>query len=88
MAKHLIFFIHGMGKHEKAWSEDARKILKKAYEDAIPKGKFEGRFERVEILYDSVFEEQRKSWANQAASLTGDVGLGWAGLGIRLAHDR
>lgn len=70
MAKHLIFFIHGMGKHEKGWSEDAWKILKKAYDDTIPKGKFEKRFERVEILYDSVFEEQRTSWANQAASLT------------------
>lgn len=70
MAKHLILFFHGMGKHAENWSVEAWKTLKTAYDRASSNGMFERRFAPIEITYDSVFNAQRDSWSNQAANLT------------------
>ncbi len=70
MAKHLILFFHGMGKHAENWSVEAWKALKTAYDGASSNGMFEHRFAPIEITYDSVFDAQRDSWSKQAANLT------------------
>lgn len=70
MAKHLIFFLHGIGKHQPQWSDEAWKTLKNAYESVGSKGTFERRFKQAELIYDNIFEKQRKDWSDQAANLT------------------
>lgn len=80
MAKHLLFFIHGMGKHDDTWHEPGLKVLKASF-DEYPLLKkhfeFDDTFEPVPVVYDNEFEDLRKRWgqdvADVKAALLGDL---------------
>lgn len=98
MAKHLIFFIHGMGKHSAGWSNDAWKAFGDAYSGYKELEDFplDSRFKRVEVVYDDVFERYRERWKKDTSELlnlitTGDAGSAVVGmvadLGANLGKD-
>lgn len=56
MAKHVIFLLHGMGKHEDGWSKGAQAILKNAYDSfpSLEETPFEQYFEFHELIIRGV----------------------------------
>lgn len=72
MTKHLIFFVHGMGTHKKGWSDPAWKILQEAaagYQGLPKSASFNAKFQRVELVYDTVFENYRNRWKEDSGQL-------------------
>lgn len=72
MSKHLIVFVHGMGVHTKGWSDKAWEILKEssARFEKLPKdAEFDKKFQRVEVVYDDVFESYRKRWKDDSSQI-------------------
>ncbi|MBF0357994.1 MAG: hypothetical protein HQL70_05255 [Magnetococcales bacterium] len=76
--KHIIFLVHGMGKHEDKWSEKPEKTLTSAYDALKPEGtEFADYFEVCEITYDHIIDEWRQQNANNmdaAFKVLGDQG--------------
>lgn len=71
MAKHILFLVHGMGKHDDGWSQDTQDLIKKLYGqypelDLVP---FDERFEFKEIRYDGLFEERREQWKSESGAV-------------------
>ena len=77
MTRHILFFIHGMGKHRPGWSDAAWKSLRDAYQlyDELHEFPFDQHFERHEIVFDNVFEWYRERWREDAAQLNELIGV-------------
>lgn len=72
MSKHLIVFVHGMGVHKEGWSDPAWNILKESASafSNLPHGaRFDTQFQRVEVVYDNVFENYRKRWKEDTSQI-------------------
>lgn len=69
--KHIIFLVHGMGKHADRWSQPAQKIIKDSYKkySQISWLRFNSFYEFEEIIYDDEFEALRKQWENMSKGL-------------------
>ena len=82
--KNVLFFVHGVGAHEKGWSQDEedgpQKALEKAseyYSDRFPTGgpnanPLSNSLKFVEIVYDDIFEKVRSTWNTLASDLVND----------------
>ena len=74
MAKNVIFFVHGVGRHEKGWSGIeggpvyALKQAAKQY-DCFSGLELENLVDLVEIRYDDIFDQHLNQWADLADSL-------------------
>lgn len=82
MAKHIVFFVHGVGDDAKGWSRELRASFKALFDSyPLPPGglPFAELFETAEIFYNDLFDEWRKRVAREAGAalrLLGDGGLG------------
>ena len=74
MAKNVIFFVHGVGRHAKGWSRieggpiHALVEASKQY-DCFNGLKLENLVDLVEIRYDDIFDQHLEQWANLASTL-------------------
>lgn len=74
MAKNVIFFVHGVGRHEKGWSKieggpvHALVEASKQY-DCFNGLDFEKLVDLVEIRYDDIFDQHLNQWAELADAL-------------------
>lgn len=70
MSKHIIFFVHGMGKHDTTWHNPGVEVLKNAFGDyaAFSDGDFEGRIEAIPIVFDDAIEVWRQRMAADFAA--------------------
>lgn len=79
VAKHLLFFIHGMGRQDATWHEKGLKALKAAFVE-YPTLKthfsFDNLFEPVPVVYDNEFEDLRKRWRDDVAGVTSALSAG------------
>ncbi len=75
MAKHVIFFVHGMGTHPEGWSSNVVTQFRESYDSykTFKFDPFDELFEPVEIVYDDLFEARRKEWAENAAAVTKEL---------------
>ena len=65
-ADHTVLLIHGMGKPDDKMFGEWEKLLKGVYERCNPGAyPFNDVFNVVPVLYDDVFEDLRKQWAEQ-----------------------
>jgi hypothetical protein len=72
MSKHLIVFVHGMGEYTKGWSDHSWKILKESaagFAEMPKKTDFDTKFQRVEVVYDHIFENYRGRWKEDSSQL-------------------
>jgi hypothetical protein len=71
MSKHVIFLLHGMGKHEKGWSADAQNTLRESYQSyaKLTSFPFDDHFAFVELNYDFFFETLREEWKKDSDPL-------------------
>ncbi|TYT24953.1 hypothetical protein FZO89_00900 [Luteimonas viscosa] len=62
MDKHIIFFVHGMGRHDKDWYESGLNILRSAYSeyDAFSNRSLLDTIEVVPVVYDDRIETWRQ----------------------------
>lgn len=69
--KHLLFLIHGMGKHADGWSAGMEGAIREAFKDvpALKTFEFDDFFEFVPIRYDQHFDDLRKQWAKMGKDL-------------------
>lgn len=69
--KHLLFLVHGMGKHGDDWSVGMQNAIRAAYESYanLANFDFDTFFEFAPLGYDQHFDDLRKQWADQANSL-------------------
>ena len=60
-SKHVLFFVHGMGTHDKTWHEDGVKTLKTWFAEypRLRNKSFDETFEYIPIVYDNIFETWR-----------------------------
>ena len=60
--KHILFFLHGMGKHDNTWHEAGLKVLQSAWQeyDNLKDLNFNELIEPVPLVYDDVFETWRQ----------------------------
>jgi len=81
MAKHIVFFVHGIGDEAKGWSKGLRTAFKTLFDSyPLPPGglPFSELFETEEIFYNDLFDQWRKRVAKEADAalrLLGDGGL-------------
>lgn len=65
LRKHALIFVHGMGKYDEDWDNDALSTLKAAFAEYPSLAKnfeFDKVFERVSVRYDDNFENLRAQW--------------------------
>lgn len=69
--KHIVFLVHGMGKHAGGWSNEAQSLLRDNFSryDAVNWKPFNERFEFCEVSYDDEFEALRDLWKSQQQGL-------------------
>lgn len=74
--KHLLFLVHGMGKHADGWSAGMETAIRDAFRNIPALGtlKFDDFFEFVPIRYDKHFDDLRKQWAAQGKKLLSFLG--------------
>lgn len=62
MSRHVVFFIHGMGKHDATWHEKGLKVMSSAWKqyDNLDDDTLEEWVEPVPVVYDDVFETWRQ----------------------------
>jgi len=62
MTKHIVFFIHGMGKHGADWHEKGLKVLSTAWNeyDNLANATLEDWIEPIPVVYDDIFETWRQ----------------------------
>lgn len=83
MAKHLLFLLHGMGRHPAGWSRQAGSVVQTLTTEAKRYRFFQTReledfVEFAELEYDSVFERWRTSVAANAAAVVAAAPDAWA----------
>ena len=74
MAKNVIFFVHGVGRHEKNWSKieggPIHALIKASKQyDCLNGLAFKNLVDLVEIRYDDIFDQHLNQWAELADSL-------------------
>ena len=74
MAKHHLFFIHGMGTHSENWVEEERlkdllKELYERYEELTELGGFDDRIQCYSVHYNDIFDAQIKRWDDMVSKL-------------------
>lgn len=71
MSHHLLFLVHGMGKHPPGWSESVHQVLRQRYQslERSQLWPWEPSFKVVEVHYDDIFEELRERWKLGATGL-------------------
>lgn len=69
--KHLLFLLHGMGKHADGWSAGMETAIRDAFKNIPALGtlNFGDFFEFVPIRYDQHFDDLRKQWAKMGKDL-------------------
>jgi hypothetical protein len=69
--KHQLFLIHGMGKQGAGWSIGMESAIRTAFKSIpmLSNFNFDDVFDFVPITYDQHFDDLRRQWAKQAASL-------------------
>lgn len=83
MANHVVFLVHGMGNFEKDWSNALVAQLRghfNAYEE-LKFNATEKTFDFEEITYNTVFEDWKRQWKDDAAAAAKAA----AGLGMESA---
>lgn len=62
MARHILFFIHGMGVHDESWHSGGLKVLKSEFQqyELLKRLDFDDQFLIVPIVYDDIFSEARE----------------------------
>lgn len=80
MTHHLLFLVHGMGKHPPGWSDSVRQVLRHRYQslERSQLWPWDSGFRIEEIVYDTIFETLREQWKLDAAQL--ETQLTQAGL--------
>ncbi|KAF1721699.1 hypothetical protein [Pseudoxanthomonas wuyuanensis] len=65
MGKHTVFFVHGMGKHDKTWHDAGLNVLKSSYSEyaAFANRSLMNDIEAVPIVYDDKIETWRTRMA-------------------------
>jgi hypothetical protein len=71
MAAHTLFFVHGMGKHDKGFSDKAAGMLKGVSRQYsfFRQAAFEEYFAIREILHDDILDHYREMWKGNAEAL-------------------
>lgn len=72
MAKHLLLFVHGMGKPDAHFYEAGLKVLKAAfmqYPLLKENFSFDEQFEAMPIVYDNEFEQLRSRWRDDVDAI-------------------
>lgn len=78
MAKHILFVLHGMGKHPANWEKEIKDTFNAAMKEfpTFRKGASSNSYDKltdkvrvVPISYDHFFETQRKKWIDDANSV-------------------
>jgi hypothetical protein len=81
LARHVIFFVAGIGDDAKGWSQELRARFQQLFDSyPLPPGglPFDELFQTEEILYNDLFDAWRKRVASEASNalrLLGDEGL-------------
>ena len=79
MAKHVLFFVHGMGSHDQSWHTKGLDVLKGVFHDyeAFQGLSFDDLIEPIPVVYNDKFETWRKRMASDfqgfRAALLGDL---------------
>lgn len=62
MAKHIVFFVHGMGKHDDKWHEPGLEVLRNVFGDydAFRGANFDDLIDPVPVVYDNLIETWRQ----------------------------
>jgi hypothetical protein len=89
MAKHIVFYVHGMGQHDTAWAEDAAGPVETLRRTSTAYAHFGDRpldtlVEVVPVRYDEIFRAAVERWqrgAEPVAALDPDDAFGRA-LGV------
>lgn len=65
MAKHVLFFVHGMGKHDATWHLPGLTVLRNAFGDyeAFRGANFDELIDAVPVVYDDLIETWRQRMA-------------------------
>ncbi len=67
MNKHIVFFVHGMGRHDKTWHEPGLNVLKSAYSeyDSFADLSLLDAIEVVPVVYDDRIETWRQRMSEE-----------------------
>ena len=70
MGKHILFFVHGMGRHDDKWHHAGANVLRNALTDydAFRGIRFDDQIEAVPIVYDDIIETWRRKMAEDFAA--------------------
>ena len=84
MARHILFFIHGMGTHDTGWHEAGWQALSRAWSeyDHLKARPIEDWIEPVPVVYDPVFETWRQRMREDFTAFRDALFGGGAGLSL------
>ncbi len=73
MAKHVVFFVHGMGNHDNKWHEAGLKALSSAWSeyDNLNDDTLEDKIEAISVVYNDIFEVWRQRMKSDFDSFKG-----------------
>ncbi len=77
MRKHVLFFIHGMGRHYNTWHEPGLQVLRSVFDDydGLRGLDFDEIIDPIPVVYDDKIERWRQRMAADFQAFRG--GIDW-----------